>query len=169
MLLYLIHYEIILALALGIFFPIILLVSKYSKLNVSRRYITSAIVVVLLYALLCLAIPSNYLIDFSGLLLLLSILIFFLGVWGLLTRGYSVAILIALHSVGGKATTIELEKNYSGGRGLRWLTAKRLDGLTVSKTIKIEKNQITIRKPLGLLLIKLNKIFKFLFRLKGYG
>ena len=164
-----IHLEIIWALALGILFPIILLLSKYSKLDVSRRYVTSAAMVIFFYALLCLAKPSNYLINFSGLLLLLSILIFFLGLWGVLTRGYSVAILVSLYNVGGKATTTELEKNYSGGRGLEWLTAKRLNGLSVAKIIKIEKDQITIRKPLGPLLIKLYKTFKLLFHLKGYG
>lgn len=164
-----IQLEIIWALSLGALFPIFLLVSKYSSLNVSRRYIASAVIVIIFYGFLCFFNSSNPVVILAGLLLLLSILIFTLGLWGLLTRGYSVALLVTLHSLGGNATIAELEKTYSGGRGLKWLTVKRLNGLSNAKIIKIEESQITIRKPLGPLLIKLYKTFQQVFQLKGYG
>ncbi len=164
-----IHLEIIWALSVGALFPFFLFVSKYSRLNVSGRYIASAVIVIIFYGLLCFFSSNNPAAILSGLLLLLSILIFILGLWGLLTRGYSVALLVTLYSLGGKATITELEKKYSGGRGLKWLTTKRLNGLSNAKMIKIEKCKITIRKPLGLLLIKIYKIFQQLFQLKGYG
>ena len=169
MLLESIHLEIIWALSLGALFSYFLLVSKYSRLNVSGRYIASAVIVIIFYGLLCFFNSSNPAVILSGLLLLLSILIFILGLWGLLTRGYTVALLVTLYSLGGKSTITELENTYSGGRGLKWLTTKRLNGLSNAKMIRIEKSQITIRKPLGLLIIKLYKTFQQVFQLKGYG
>lgn len=57
---------------------------------------------------------------------------FFVGfglIWGVMTRGYTIAMLIEFHRAGGPLTEEALAAAYSGGRGLSWLFDKRLGGI----------------------------------------
>ena len=55
--------------------------------------------------------------------------LFYLEVWGLLSRGYTLALLVTLLKAGGSLTEDDLTRNYRGGEGLAWVMRHRLSGL----------------------------------------
>jgi hypothetical protein len=62
--------------------------------------------------------------------------LFYLQVWGLLTRGYTLGILLTLLRVNRPMTADEVATGYRGGSGLQWIMHHRLGGLTGAGMLK---------------------------------
>jgi hypothetical protein len=152
--------------------PFILMSSRWLRLGVAQRFGVTAIAVIAAYALACLRDPiveSRIVPLVTGAALIAAALVFVLGVWGVLTRGYSVALLITLEGLGRPTSTDVLERSYSAGRGLRWLTEKRLNGLKAAHVVVVSGDQVIITHPIGSLFVLACTIFQKCFRLKDYG
>lgn len=159
------------AIVLGMAAPFVLLLSRWLPLGVANRFNATAAIVLGLYALACLfgSGKGGATAVIAGAALLVSALIFILGFWGVLTRGYSVALLVALDRLGGCAAIDELANAYSGGRGLRWLADKRLGGLAAARVVAMEGGQVAITESVGRLVLRCYAVFQACFRLKDYG
>lgn len=160
------------AILLCIAAPLILLISRWLPLGVAQRFSVTAIAVIAAYVLVCLRGPfieARIVPIVTGAALIVAALVFVLGVWGVLTRGYSVALLIALEGLCEPASPDVLARSYSAGRGLRWLTEKRLNGLKAAHVVAVSSDQVIITRPIGSLFILACTIFQRCFRLKDYG
>jgi hypothetical protein len=72
--------------------------------------------------------------------------VFFGGIlqlYNLADRGLSLRVLIDL-STAGPMTVDELVKAYSAGQGLRWMYAKRLDGLSEHDLVRRDDGRVTL-------------------------
>jgi hypothetical protein len=152
--------------------PLVLLLTRWLPVGVAHRFNITAATVVAAYLIL------NLRGDFdaahirplaAGFALIVAALVFVLGFWGVLTRGYSVALLIALERLGGTARAAEIETAYSGGRGLRWLAEKRLSGLLQAGVITVTDDQIAVTDGMGMAVLRAYLLFRKCFRLKEYG
>jgi len=160
------------AMLLGIAAPFVLLISRWLPLDVARRFGVTAIAVIAAYILICLRAPlteARIVPIVTGAALIVAALVFVLGVWGVLTRGYSVALLITLERSLGKMSVGDLEAGYSGGRGLRWLADKRLGGLKAARVVEIVDGDVLITPHVGAFLLWACGVFQKVFRLKDYG
>jgi hypothetical protein len=160
------------AMLLGIAAPFVLLISRWLLSDVAKRFGVTAIVVIAAYILICLCAPltePRIVPIVTGGALIVSALVFVLGVWGVLTRGYSVALLITLERSPGPMSVGDLEAGYSGGRGLRWLADKRLSGLKAARAVDIVDGDVRITRQFGAFLLWACGVFQKVFRLKDYG
>ena len=64
-----------------------------------------------------------------GLMVLAAGSMVLLEVWGLLSRGYTLALLLTLYRAGRPLDDEELARSYRGGQGLAWVMKHRLTGL----------------------------------------
>ena len=125
-----------LALASGAALPAYLLLLTWSGLarDPARKLIGGGAISVVVWGALVAAIPGTA-ADTSSLDLLTGLCAlgaFFIGfglIWGVMTRGYTIAMLVEFHRAGGPLTEEALAAAYSGGRGLSWLFDKRLGGI----------------------------------------
>ena len=158
------------AIVLCIATPFVLLATRWLPLGLAHRFNATAVIVVGAYGLGCLYSAALHTIPvITGAALIVSALVFILGFWGVLTRGYSVALIVALNRLGGRASVGELENAYSDGRGLRWLFDKRLGGLVGAHAVVIENGQVVITRGMGAFVLRCCAIFQACFRLKDYG
>jgi len=91
-----------------------------------------------------------------------------LGLWGVLTRGYSLSLLLTLLELNGTGTRFDIERSYSGGRGLRWLMRKRLLSLERTHAITIRKDAVWLRSE-GKALLSIYRAGLKMFSLKQFG
>jgi len=152
--------------------PWLLLLTRWLPVGVAHRFNITAAAIVAVYA-----VASSFAVSdasqikpmAAGAALIVSALVFVLGFWGVLTRGYSVALLIALSHLGGTARADEIENAYSGGRGLRWLAEKRLSGLASARAIILAGDHVAVSRGTGAAILRAYSIFRKCFRLKEYG
>lgn len=158
------------AIVLCVATPFVLLATRWLPLGLAHRFNATAVIVLGAYGLGCLNGAAPHAIPvITGTALIVSALIFVLGFWGVLTRGYSIALLVALNRLGGRARVGELENAYSNDRGLRWLAGKRLGGLVAARAVVIEEGQVAITRGMGAFVLRCCAIFQVCFRLKDYG
>ena len=151
-------YPIVLAILANLLLPIVLVLTRYLPGiadDASRRYAASCLVTAIAWIGLATMTGKPIQPDmayqqlFNGLLVLLSGFVVTLGLWGLLTRGCSVSILLALTEVGPESSATALGGAYSGGRGLRWLTDKRLNSLAGAGFVDLRGSSVRVTRPLG--------------------
>lgn len=166
------------AILVGLLFPLILLATRYVTAisdNPSRRYVAACAVTLLSWLALLffmLPAPSSEVRRedlANGLLVLASSFIVFLGLWGVLTRGCSISILVALSQVGEAATETTLGEAYSGSRGLRWLTEKRLRSLVRAGLVKYQNGMILVTRPRGIIAAFVCSTLTKIIGLKNFG
>ena len=126
----------VLAFASGAALPAYLLLLTRCGLarDPARKLIAGGAASVVVWGVLVAAVPGAA-ANMSGLDLLNGLCAlgaFFIGfglIWGVMTRGYTFAMLVEFHRAGGPLTEEALAAAYSGGRGLSWLFEKRLGGI----------------------------------------
>lgn len=79
----------------------------------------------------------------------------YLEIWGLMSRGYTLSILIALLEADGPLVADEIAQRYRGGDGLDWIMRHRLVGLEGAGAIERQVDRITLTRPLGLFIARL--------------
>ena len=98
---------------------------------------------------------TKYLIFFFS--LKISFLIIYIEFFSLISRGFTISILTSLDEKKFKKENIE--KIYSGEKGLKWMLKKRINGMIFFKVLKIENNIFKLRffGYVVLLLVKFSK------------
>lgn len=84
-----------------------------------------------------------------------SAFILYLQIWGLLSRGYTLGILITLLRAGRPLTAADVMAQYRGGDGLQWIMAHRLAGMTAAGVVRIENDRISLTPGKGMMVARL--------------
>ena len=79
----------------------------------------------------------------------------YLEIWGLMSRGYTLSILIAMLDAKGPVSPDDIARRYRGGDGLDWIMRHRLGGLEAAGLIVRDGDHITLTTPSGLFVAKL--------------
>lgn len=95
--------------------------------------------------------------------------IVYLELQSLLSRGYSLRILVDLLNNGGKARLDSLKELYGGGVGVRGLLAKRLKALVSLRLISLQGNKVESLTPLGKILAIIGSFMRRLLQLELVG
>lgn len=94
---------------------------------------------------------------FMSLCILGTASLFYLEVWALLSRGYTLGLLLTLFQSTKPLTENELAGAYRGGDGLDWIMEHRLSGLAAANLVTIGNGVITLT-PSGALIAYLYRI-----------
>lgn len=92
----------------------------------------------------------------------------YLEIWGLLSRGYTLGLLLTFYKAGTPLSANELARLYRGGEGLHWLMKHRFVGLVSAKMIKREGNLIILTTR-GCVVAYLYKLLVSIFGLRYSG
>jgi hypothetical protein len=105
----------------------------------------------------------------NGALVLLSSFVVYLGLWGLLTRGCSISMLLALARLPTETDAQALDAAYANGRGLRWLTDKRINSLAGAGFASCDGDQVRVTRPRGALAAAFCTLIVRAIGLKNFG
>lgn len=113
------------------------------------RFLLTAVVALAVWAA-CMAAFGHTRLDeiVLGLCLMLGTLLFYLEVWGLMTRGYSLGILLTLFKAQMPMTEQEIFARYRDGDGLNWIMQHRLGGLSAGGAVRRDGDRLAL-SPLG--------------------
>lgn len=89
-------------------------------------------------------------LRFSAISLYLSGCLIYFEVQSLLSRGYSLRILVDLLDSGGSARLEDLKADYGGGMGIRGILGKRLRGLARLRLVRFEEERVGPLTSLGM-------------------
>lgn len=81
--------------------------------------------------------------------------LFYLEVWGLLSRGYTLSVLLTLLKAGRPLTGAEIASLYRGGDGLDWIMHHRLGGLEAAGLVERQGDRVTLSPFRGMLIARL--------------
>jgi hypothetical protein len=84
-----------------------------------------------------------------GAMLIGSAALVYLEIWSLLSRGYTLALIVAIHQSGGPLTAAELARRYRGGEGLEWIMRHRLVALEAAGLVQRTGDQLVLTPRLG--------------------
>jgi hypothetical protein len=73
----------------------------------------------------------------------------YLEIWALLSRGYTLSLLLALLRAEGPMSAEALAAVYRGGEGLSWVFRHRLSGLVKAGLIERANGTLMLKAPLG--------------------
>ena len=94
----------------------------------------------------------------TGLMLLGAGSLFYLEVWGLLSRGYTLGLLLTLYRADRPLTEDELAQGYRGDNGLSWIMRHRLAGLVGAGLVREQGRVLTLTPILGVPVAWLYKV-----------
>jgi hypothetical protein len=78
-----------------------------------------------------------------------SAMLVYLEIWGLLSRGYTLALIVTIQQSGGPLTAAELARRYRGGEGLEWIMRHRLAGLEAAGMVRRTGDRLVLTPRLG--------------------
>lgn len=84
-----------------------------------------------------------------GVLVLASMVLVYLEIWGLMSRGYTLSLLLTLHQAGRPLPASELARRYRGGEGLQWIMRHRLAGLEAAGLVRRDGPNLILTPRLG--------------------
>ena len=84
-----------------------------------------------------------------GAMLLMDALIVYLEVWALLSRGYTLGMLLTLYRASGPLDELSLAKSYRTGEGLGWIMKHRLQGLKRTGLVTTDHGRVRLTRALG--------------------
>lgn len=85
----------------------------------------------------------------TGLMILGAGWLFYLEVWALLSRGYTLGLLVTLYRAGRPLGEDELARSYRGGRGLAWIMEHRVSGLLGAGLVRKKGGMVALTPLLG--------------------
>jgi len=140
------------ALWAGFLFPVyLLLVVRLPVLANARGAqfaLGTAIMCAVWVATLCFCHGDAYGIERMDLWLGLTILgtwfLLYLEMWSLLSRGYTLGMLVTIYTAGRPLTRDELAARYRSGDGLEWIMTHRLGGLVAARLVRRRGDQIEL-------------------------
>lgn len=105
---------------------------------------------------------------FTNIFILLSALLVYLEIWGILSRGYTLGLLLTFYKSQQPLTVVDLSNAYRNGQGLNWLIEHRLGGLIAANMIRKNENSIQLTKK-GSFVTWLYQLFIRFFGLRYTG
>jgi hypothetical protein len=147
--------------AMALCFPFVLLVSARVRSLTGRhshRFLVSALLTLGLQgALLCIPrfSPHDRLELMASICLMAGALLFYLEVWALMNRGYTLAILRTLLEAGKPLSAEDIFRMYRAGEGLGWIMQHRIGGLCAAGLIRRESEQLTLNAGRGVMIARL--------------
>lgn len=105
----------------------------------------------------------------TGLMILGAGSLLYLEVWGLLSRGYTLGLLLTLYRADRPLTEGELAENYRGGSGLSWIMEHRLSGLVGAGLVRERDGVLALTPALGVPVAWLYKASILLLGLRRTG
>jgi len=116
--------------------------------------------------------PASAGLDVAEAVISLCILgaaaLFYLEIWALLSRGYTLGLLLTLFQSSKPLTENELAAAYRGGDGLDWIMEHRLSGLAAANLVTIGNGVIALT-PSGALIAHLYRISVAILGLRKTG
>jgi hypothetical protein len=103
-----------------------------------------------------------------GFFLYSGILLVYLEIWGLLSRGYTLGLLLTFYKTAKPLNAKEVADLYRGGEGLDWLIKHRFAGLISAKMIRREDDQVVLTHR-GRMIASLYKLSLWFFGLRHSG
>lgn len=102
--------------------------------------------------------PRDYAEAVLSLMALVCGMLVYLEIWGLMSRGYTLGILLTLLNAGRPLTEAEIAARYRGGEGLDWIMRHRLGGMLAARVIVREDDRLVLTPVRGLLTARLYEI-----------
>lgn len=166
---------VLLALVLGLAMPGYLFVVARAPGLAGRnafQFLVTFVAMILSWGTLVWLNPAGAGLDAAGAIISLGILgtaaLFYLEVWALLSRGYTLGLLLTLFLSGKPLTENELAARYRGGDGLDWIMQHRLSGLAAAQLVTIENGVIALT-PSGTLIANLYRLSVSILGLRKTG
>lgn len=150
------------ALVIGVLQPVFLwLVTRVPALAGRNpvQFLLSAVAMFVAWVVVVVAFaplrPAGLADVLVGLFALGGAALFYLEVWGLMSRGYTLSILIALLDGDRPLDAEEIARRYRGGDGLDWIMRHRLGGLEKAGMIRTAGDRVVLAVPSGLFIARL--------------
>src|SRR5262245_31025275 len=93
--------------------------------------------------------PTSSVEFIVGALALATAVLVYLEIWSLMSRGYTLALLLTLYQAGRPLSASELARRYRGGEGLQWIMRHRLAGLEAAGLIRRQGDYLVLTPWLG--------------------
>ncbi len=104
----------------------------------------------------------------TSLMILASTLLVYLEAWALLSRGYTIGLLLTLFRCQHSITDAELAAGYRHGKGLGWIMRHRLGGLISARLVRRQSDLIVLT-PTGAIVARLYRVAIAILGLKVVG
>ncbi len=108
--------------------------------------------------------PSGVAETAVSLMALGGTLVVYLQIWGFMTRGYTLGILLTLYSAGRPLTASEIRGAYRGGDGIDWIMRHRLGAMIAAGVIERRGDHVALTSGRGSLAARL-----YLFSVRALG
>jgi hypothetical protein len=93
----------------------------------------------------------------------------YLEIWGLMSRGYTLGIILTLYNAGRLLSEAEVSRSYRGGEGLAWIMCHRVGGLMAAGLVA-KRNEDLVLTPLrGRIVAHLYRISIFVLGVRRTG
>jgi hypothetical protein len=140
--------------------------------NAMRFFICTLVHTALLIAL-NLALPYHIRLHsyeewLMAVLLWSTALLLYLEIWALLSRGYTLAMLLVLLASPVPLSPADIAARYRGGDGLQWIMLHRSGGMQATGLIKIDRQYVALTW-LGAMVARAYGIMRSVFRLRVTG
>ncbi|MCW4116988.1 hypothetical protein NPA31_018675 [Aurantimonas sp. MSK8Z-1] len=141
------------ALALPVYLFAVARFARLARRN-ALQFLLSCVVMLLLWIVLALVWPLARPRGVEETLVCLMILggatLFYLEVWALLSRGYTLGVLLTLLKADRPLAGEDIARLYKGGEGITWIMRHRLSGLIGAGLIARQGEAIALTRPRGL-------------------
>jgi hypothetical protein len=113
----------------------------------AQQFLASSVIVVGLWviALLLPGVPGSTALELAtSLMILAGALLVYLEGWALLSRGYTLGLLLTLYRAARPMTDAELASSYRQGQGVGWIMRHRLGGLMSTRLVRRQGDHIVL-------------------------
>jgi hypothetical protein len=141
---------VVVALIAAALFPAVLAaLSRLPRLRARNalQFLASSTIVVALWAIaLCFpAMRASGAAELAtSVMILASALIIYLEIWALLSRGYTLGLLLALFRGTQAMSDAQLAASYRGGEGVGWIMRHRLGGLLSARLVRRQGDRVVL-------------------------
>jgi hypothetical protein len=162
---------------LSVLFPFgLLLIARFAPVRGKNatQFFYAALLQVALWAAGSLVLPEalrnrDALDWLLGAMVVASGLLLWLEAWALLSRGYTLSMLLILLRAAQPLSKAELARRYRGGTGLEWIMQHRVGGLTAAGLVRTNGADLELTPHLGLPVAVLYRITIAIFGLRKTG
>jgi hypothetical protein len=117
------------------------------------QFLVSALIAIAAWASALLYIPAARPAGVGeivvGAMVIGSAVLIYLEIWGLLSRGYTLGLVITIHQFGQPLPAAELARRYRQGEGLEWIMRHRLAGLEAAGLVRHNGENLVLTPQLG--------------------
>jgi hypothetical protein len=82
-------------------------------------------------------------------------LLFYLNIWGLMSRGYTLGILLTLQRAGRSLSAAEIRRLYRGSESLDWILRHRLGAMLSAGVVERDAELLVLTPVRGVLVARL--------------